>query len=55
MTAEQCLRFKERFNTAKMMWPILNSVPSEKHATVSAISNKPKYSGIIYPPLPILH
>ena len=37
VTAEQRLRFKERFNTAEVRRPILNSVSSENHATVSAI------------------
>ena len=55
MTAEQRLRFKERFNTAEMRRPILNSASYENHATVSEISINPEDSGIVYPPLPILH
>ena len=42
-TAEQHLRFRERFNTRK------------EAPTVSSISIKPEDSGIMYPPLPILH
>ena len=42
MTAEQRLRFKERFNTAEMRRPILNSVSYENYATVSTISIKPE-------------
>ena len=55
MTTEQCLRFKERFNTAEMRRPILNLVFYENYATVSTISIKPDDSGIMYPSLPILH
>ena len=55
MTPGQRLRFKERFNTAEMGHPILNSVFPENHATVSAIYINPEDSGIMYLPLPILH
>ena len=56
MTAEQRLRFKERFNTTEMGQPILDSVYSEKQATVSTyVMVKPQDSGIMYLPLPVLH
>ena len=43
------------FNTEEKRRPILNSVSSENHATVSSISIKPEDSGVMYPPLPILY
>ena len=42
MTAEQRLRFKERFNTEEIRHPILNSVSSENHTTVPSVSIRPE-------------
>ena len=55
MTTEKRLKFKERFNTVEIRRPILNSLSPENHATLSATSIKPEDSGIMFPPLPILH
>ena len=55
MNAEQCLSFNEMWNTAEMRGPILNSISSETHATMSKIYFKPEDSGTMYSPLPILN
>lgn len=55
MNAENRFRFNKMLNTTQRGAQPLKLVSSENHAIVSAIFIKPKDSGTIYSPLPILH